>query len=94
VATPGVVQWAFRGRFSREPLMINRGRSDIRRLAAASAIFGFAGFLVDAVGWRPVYLGGGLVDVACAVAVALSLRWATQRPAESGAAAVPHAAEP
>jgi MFS family permease len=59
---------------------------------ASAVSFGFAGFLVDAVGWRPVYLGGGLVDVACAVAVALSLRWAPGRLAESGA--VPHAAEP
>src|SRR5215467_4671660 len=59
---------------------------------ATAVSFGFAGFLVDAVGWRPVYLGGGLVDVACAGAVALSPRWAPRRP-ESGAA-VPHAAEP
>jgi MFS family permease len=42
---------------------------------ATAASFGFAGFLVDAVGWRPVYLGGGLVDVACAAALAMSLRW-------------------
>jgi len=60
---------------------------------ATAVSFGFAGFLVDAVGWRPVYLGGGVVDVACAVAVALSLRWAPRRPAESGAAA-PDAAGP
>jgi hypothetical protein len=39
-----------------------------------TASFGFAGFLVDAVGWRPVYLGSGLVDVACAAALAMSLR--------------------
>jgi hypothetical protein len=36
----GVVQWGGPGRFSREPLMINRGRGDIRRLAAGSAISG------------------------------------------------------
>ena len=89
--------------------MVDRGRGDIRTpdaihgrmFAAVGAIttcatavgFAFAGFLVDAVGWRPVYLGGGLVDVACAGAVALSPRWAPRRPAESGAA-VPHAAGP
>ena len=28
---------------------------------ASAAGYGFAGFLVAAVGWRPVYLGGGLV---------------------------------
>jgi MFS family permease len=46
---------------------------------ATAASFGFAGFLVDAVGWRPVYLGGGLVDIACAAALALSLRRAPGR---------------
>ena len=51
---------------------------------ASAASFGFAGFLVDAVGWRPVYLGGGLVDIACAVALSLSLRWTPWRPAEPG----------
>jgi MFS family permease len=59
---------------------------------ATAVSFGFAGFLVDAVGWRPVYLGGGLVDVACAVALALTLRWAPWRPAEPGP--VPHATGP
>jgi len=59
---------------------------------ATAVSFGFAGFLVDAVGWRPVYLGGGLVDVACAVALALSLRWAPWRPAEPGP--VPRPTEP
>jgi MFS family permease len=84
--------------------MINRARGDIRRPAAASSIsgtgdwaapavsFGIAGFLVDAVGWRPVYLGGGLVDIACAVTLAVSLRWTPWRPAEPGP--VPRAAEP
>ena len=47
---------------------------------------------VDAVGWRPVYLGGGLVDIACAVALAVSLRWTPGRPAEPGP--VPRAAGP
>jgi MFS family permease len=51
---------------------------------ATAVGFGFAGFLVDAVSWRPVYLGGGLVDIACAVALALSLRWTPWRPAEPG----------
>jgi MFS family permease len=46
---------------------------------ATAASFGFAGFLVDAVGWRSVYLGGGLVDIACAAALALSLRRAPGR---------------
>jgi predicted MFS family arabinose efflux permease len=59
---------------------------------ASAASFGFAGFLVDAVGWRPVYLGGGLVDIACAVALALSLRWTPWRPAEPGP--VPRTTEP
>jgi MFS family permease len=40
----------------------------------ASAVgYGFAGFLVGAVGWRPVYLGGGLIDMACAGVLALAL---------------------
>jgi len=51
---------------------------------ASAVSYGFAGFLVDAVGWRPVYLGGGLVDIACAVALAVSLRWTPWRPAETG----------
>ena len=59
---------------------------------ATAASFSFAGFLVDAVGWRPVYLVGGLVDVACAVALAVSLRWFPWRPAEPGPA--PGAAGP
>ena len=41
---------------------------------ASAASFGFGGFLVEAVGWRPVYLGGGLIDVACAGALGLTLR--------------------
>ena len=41
---------------------------------ATAASFGAAGFVVEAVGWRPVYLGGGLVDVACAAALAVVLR--------------------
>jgi MFS family permease len=62
-------------------------------MTLATAVgFGFAGFLVDAVSWRPVYLGGGLVDVACAVALALSLRWAPWRRAEPGP--VPRATGP
>jgi MFS family permease len=59
---------------------------------ASAVSFGFAGFLVDAVGWRPVYLVGGLVDIACAVALALSLRWIPWRPAEAGPA--PHTTGP
>ncbi len=51
---------------------------------ATAVSFGFAGFLVEAVSWRPVCLGGGLVDVACAVTLALSLRWTPWRPAEPG----------
>ncbi len=47
--------------------MINRGRGDIRRPA-------LGGVLYATVGWRPVYLVGGLVDIVCAVALALSLR--------------------
>ncbi len=41
----------------------------------ASAVgYGFAGFLVEAAGWRPVYFGGGLIDVACAAVLAVILR--------------------
>ena len=62
-----------------------------RMFAAAGAIttfatavsFGFAGFLVEAVGWRPVYLGGGLVDIACAGALALTLWMRPGRLAET-----------
>ena len=56
---------------------------------ASAASFGFAGFLVDAVGWRPVNLGGGLVDIACAVALALGLRWTPWRRSEPGRPAGP-----
>jgi MFS family permease len=59
---------------------------------ATAVSFGFAGFLVEAVGWRPIYLVGGLVDVACAVALAFSLRWTPWRPAEAGR--VPHTTGP
>jgi hypothetical protein len=41
---------------------------------ASAASFGFAGFLVEAAGWRLVYLGGGLIDVACAAVLAMILR--------------------
>ena len=62
-------------------------------MTLATAVgFGFAGFLVDVVSWRPVYLGGGLVDIACAVALALSLRWTPWRSAEPGP--VPRATGP
>jgi MFS family permease len=43
---------------------------------ASAASFGFAGFLVEAAGWRLVYLGGGLIDVACAAVLAMILRHA------------------
>ena len=50
----------------------------------ASAVgFGFGGFLVEAVGWRPVYLGGGLVNVACAAVLAVILRRKASHPARS-----------
>ncbi len=53
-----------------------------RMFAAVGAIttfgsavgYGFAGFLVEAAGWRPVYFGGGLIDVACAAVLAVILR--------------------
>jgi MFS family permease len=51
---------------------------------ATAVSFGFAGFLVEAVGWRPVYFVGGMVDIACAAAIALSLQWTPWRPAEAG----------
>jgi MFS family permease len=61
-----------------------RGTPDVirgRMFAAVGAIttfasavgYGFAGFLVGAVGWRLVYLGGGLFDMACAGALAVAL---------------------
>jgi MFS family permease len=41
-------------------------------MTLASALsFTFAGFLVAAVGWRPVFFVGGLVDVACGLVLAL-----------------------
>lgn len=50
----------------------------------ASAIgYGFAGFLVEAAGWRPVYVGGGLIDVACAAVLAMTLRKASHPPRET-----------
>jgi MFS family permease len=50
----------------------------------ASAVgYGFAGFLVAAVGWRPVYLGGGLTDMACAGVLALALWLRARNPAEN-----------
>lgn len=52
--------------------------------AFASAVsFGFAGFLVEVAGWRLVYLGGGLIDVACAGVLAVILRRRASRPAAS-----------
>ena len=35
--------------------------------------FAVAGFLVQAVGWRPVYVGGGLIDVGCALVLGFVL---------------------
>jgi MFS family permease len=47
----------------------------------ASALgFGFAGFLVGAVGWRPVYLGGGLIDMACAGVLGVALWMRASHP--------------
>lgn len=48
----------------------------VTRLATALS-FAAAGFVVQAVGWRPVYLGGGLVDVACGVLLAVTFRKAS-----------------
>ena len=50
---------------------------------ASAAGYGFAGFLVEAVGWRLVYLGGGLIDIACAGILALALGMRVSRPAEN-----------
>jgi MFS family permease len=74
--------------------LYQRGRPDAirgRMFAAVGAIttvatavsFGFAGFLVQAAGWHPVYLGGGLIDVACAAVLALTLRRTPSRPAQT-----------
>lgn len=60
---------------------------------ASAAGYGFAGFLVGAVGWRPVYLGGGLIDVACAGILALALWMRTSRPAENPPLAGPQHGE-
>jgi len=59
---------------------------------ASAAGYGFAGFLVEAVGWRPVYLGGGLVDMACAGVLALALRVTGKPP--GGEPALGHASAP
>jgi MFS family permease len=41
-------------------------------MTLASALsFVVAGFLVEAVGWRPVYFGGGLIDIACGCVLAV-----------------------
>jgi MFS family permease len=48
---------------------------------ASAVSFGFGGFLVEVAGWRPVYLGGGLIDVACAAVLAVILRRSATRPA-------------
>jgi MFS family permease len=48
---------------------------------ASAVSFGFGGFLVEAAGWRPVYLGGGLIDVACAAVLAVILRKRASHPA-------------
>lgn len=48
---------------------------------ATAVSFGFAGFLVEAAGWRPVYLGGGLIDVGCAAVLALALHKRSRLPA-------------
>jgi MFS family permease len=45
----------------------------VTRLATAVS-FAAAGFIVQAAGWRPVYLGGGLVDVACGILLAVAFR--------------------
>jgi MFS family permease len=50
---------------------------------ATAVSFGLAGFLVEAVGWRPVYLGGGLVDVVCAGVLALTVWMRPSRLAEA-----------
>ena len=52
---------------------------------ASAVSFGFAGFLVEAAGWRPVYLGGGLIDVACAAVLGVILRRRASHPARSHA---------
>jgi MFS family permease len=50
---------------------------------ASAAGYGFAGFLVTAVGWRLVYLAGGIIDIACAAILALALRMKVSGPAEN-----------
>jgi hypothetical protein len=66
--------------------MINRGRGDIRRLAAASAISGTGGWAASTALALAVYAKTG------SVALALSLRWTPWRPAEAGP--VPRTTEP
>ena len=50
---------------------------------ASAAGYGFAGFLVTAVGWRLVYLAGGIIDIACAGILALALRMRVSRAAQN-----------
>jgi MFS family permease len=57
---------------------------------ATAVSFGFAGFLVQAAGWRSVYLGGGFIDVACAAVLTLTLRMRASRPAETSPFPGPH----
>jgi len=56
---------------------------------ASAAGYGFAGFLVTAVGWRLVYLAGGIIDIACAAILALALRMKVSGPAENPPSAGP-----
>src|SRR6185437_5133669 len=56
---------------------------------ASAAGYGFAGFLVTAVGWRLVYLAGGIIDIACAAILALALRMRVSGPAENPPSAGP-----
>jgi len=62
-----VVQWAFRSRFSREHLMINRGRGDIRRLVAP-----LSGIMADRPGRRRIMITCDLLGVAIYAGMAVT----------------------
>lgn len=77
----------FNGIYQRDSPDAIRGRvfaavGGVMTLATAVG-FTFAGFLVQATGWRPVFVVGGLIDVACALVLGFVLlgRSATSRVA-------------
>ena len=75
---------AVRGRFrGKDPAARGRMFAAVGAITTFASVvsFGFGGFLVEAAGWRPVYFGGGLLDVACAAVLAVILRRRAGHPA-------------